>query len=249
MAWGRLPAELAELADQLRNEPSTERTADFIYTYRGKYESDWRTSKVIKSEADGAPIPPPRNQSLHPTGCNVSEAYIQFEFHLGDITEDAGNVFPRQADFQVRVVGSLDLPGCLVELEDHWRVDTHLYAGAGEPKEPHPHFHFQRGGYAQDWFAALGGFVPGAALPARGSESWRGLLQSPGPRIPFPPMCPILAIDFAIGQHNGLVWRRLRAIPEYQRIVQNAQLRLWTPFFDALACSQTRRRWIGPLLI
>jgi hypothetical protein len=64
MAWGRLPAELAELADQLRNEPSTERTADFIYTYRGKYESDWRTSKVIKSEADGAPIPPPRNQAF-----------------------------------------------------------------------------------------------------------------------------------------------------------------------------------------
>jgi len=62
-------------------------------------------------------------------------------------------------------------------------------------------------------------------------------------------MCPILAIDFAISQHNGLVWRRLRALPEYQRIVQNAQIRLWTPFYDALASFQTRRRWIGPLLI
>ena len=118
MAWGRLPAELAELANQLRNEPSTERTADFIYTYRGKFESDWRKSKVLKSEADGAPIPPPRNQGLHPTGCNVSEAYIQFEFHVGNMTEDAANVFPRQEDCQVRVVVSLDLLGWLVELED-----------------------------------------------------------------------------------------------------------------------------------
>jgi hypothetical protein len=240
MAWGRLPAELAELADQLRNEPSTEQTADFIYTYRGKFESDWRTSKVLKSEADGAPIPPPRNQGLHPAGCNVSQAYIQFEFHLGDIAEEAGKVFPRQADFQVRVVGSLDLPGSLVELE-------HLYAGVHEPKEPHPHFHFQRGGYAQDWFAALDGFVPGKSLPSR--DSWRGLLQSPGPRIPLLPMCPILAIDFAIGQHDGLVWRRLRGVPEYLSIVQNAQMRLWTPFFDALSSPDTRRRWIGPFLI
>jgi len=247
MAWRRLPAELSELADQLSKESSTEQTAEFLYTYRLKFESDWRTNKSLKSEADGAPIPPPRNQGLHPNGCNVSGAYIHFEFHLGEIAEDNENVFPRQADSQVRVVGSLDLPGALVELEDHWRVD--IYAGAGEPKEPHPHFHFQRGGHAQDGFAALNGFVPGAALPPRGSQSWRGLLQSPGPRIPFPPMCPILAIDFAIGQHDGLVWRRLRALPEYLRVVRNAQMRLWTPFFDALASAEIRQRWIGPLLL
>jgi hypothetical protein len=249
MDWHRLPAELAELADQLRKEPSTEQAAEFIDTYGGKFERDWRISRMLKSEANGAPIPPPRNQGFHPKGCNLSQAYIQFEFHLGEIAEDPAEVFPQQADFQVRVVGCLDLPGVLVELEDHWRIDTHLYAGAGEPKEPHPYFHFQRGGYAQDSFAALDGFVPGVALPPREAESWRGLLQSPGPRIPFPPMCPILAIDFAIAQHDGLVWRRLRAFPEYLRIVQNAQMRLWTPFFDALASTQTRRRWIGSLLI
>jgi hypothetical protein len=249
MVWDRLPTELAAFAEQLGKERSTERTADFIRTYYAKFDHDWRTCRTLRSEVDGAPIPPPRDQGLHPTGCSVSEAFLQFDFHLGEISEDTENVFPRRADFQVRVLGRLDLPDSIVELEDHWRVDTHFYAGAGEPKEPHPHFHFQRGGHAQDGFAALDGFVPGAALPARGSESWRGLLQSPGPRILFPPMCPILAIDFAIGQHNGLVWRRLRAIPEYQRIVQNAQLRLWTPFFDALISPQTRRRWIGALLI
>jgi hypothetical protein len=62
-------------------------------------------------------------------------------------------------------------------------------------------------------------------------------------------MCPILAIDFAISQHDGGVWRRLRAVPEYLGIVEKAQLRLWTPFFDALTSRQGRRRWIGPLII
>jgi len=249
MEWDHLPRELDAFANQLRNEESTEKTSQFIYTYRQKFDSDWKTGRILRSESDGAPIPPPRNQGLHPKGCSVLEAYIQFEFHLGDIAEDMENVFPQRADFQVRVLGTLDLSDSIVELEDHWRVDTHLYAGAGEPREPHPHFHFQRGGYAQDRFAALDGFVPGKGLPRREAESWRGLLQSPGPRIPLPPMCPILAIDFAIGQHDGLVWRRLRALPEYHRIVQNAQLRLWTPFFDALVSAQIRRRWIGPLLI
>jgi hypothetical protein len=245
MAWDRLPAELAAFAEQLGKERPTERTAEFIRTFSAKFDHDWRVGKTLKSEVEGAPIPPPRNQGLHPTGCNVSEAYIQFEFHLGDIPEEAGHVFPQRADFQVRVLGTLDLPSSIVELEDHWRVDTHLYVGEGEPREPHPYFHFQRGGYAQDRFAALDGFVPGKALPPREAESWRGLLQSPSPRIPLPPMCPILAIDFAIGQHDGLVWRHLRALPEYLRIVQNAQLRLWTPFFEALSSVKTRKRWIG----
>jgi hypothetical protein len=249
MDWDRLPAELATFAEQLGKERSTERTADFIRTYYAKFDHDWRAGKTLRSEVDGAPIPPPRSQGLHPTGCNVSEAYIQFEFHLGDIAGDPRSVFPQRADFQVRVLGTLDLSGSIVELEDHWRIDTHLYAGASEPREPHPHFHFQRGGHAQERFAALEGFVPGKALPAREAESWRGLLQSPSPRIPLPPMCPILAIDFAIGQHDGLIWRRLRDIPEYNRIVRNAQMRLWNPFFDALASAEIRRRWIGPILI
>jgi hypothetical protein len=247
MPWDHLPAELAALADQLRKLESTEQTAHFIYTYRQKFESDWRVGRTLKTEADGAPIPPPRNQGLHPAGCGASEAYIKFEFHLGDIAEDSDSIFPLRADFQVRVVGALNLPGSSVELEDHWRVDTDLYASAGAWKEPHPLIHFQRGGYAQDGFVALDGFVPGISLPPR--DAWRGLLQSPGPRIPLLPMCPILAIDFTIAQHDGLAWRRLRAFPEYLRIVQNAQMRLWTPFFDALVSPETRRRWIGPLLI
>src|SRR5260370_22648761 len=124
MDWDHLPRELAAFANQLRNEESTEKTSHFIYTYRQKFESDWQTGRILRSEGGGAPIPPPRNQGLHPTGCDVSEAYINFEFHFGDLPEDADSIFPRRADFQVRVVGALELPDSLVELEDHWRVGT-----------------------------------------------------------------------------------------------------------------------------
>jgi hypothetical protein len=144
MDWDHLPDELAAFADQVQKEESTQRTAYFIYTYRTKFDSDWRTGRTLRTEVDGAPIPPPRKQGLHPTGCDVFEAYIKFEFHLGDMAEDLDSIFPLRADFQVRVVGALELPGSLVELEDHWRVDTDLYAGAGASKEPHPLFHFQR---------------------------------------------------------------------------------------------------------
>jgi hypothetical protein len=62
-------------------------------------------------------------------------------------------------------------------------------------------------------------------------------------------MCPILAIDFAIGEHNGLIWRRLRGTPEYANFIRHAQKRLWKPFFDALADEKQRRFWLGPVLL
>jgi hypothetical protein len=78
MDWDHLPRELAAFANQLRNEESTEKTSQFIYTYRQKFESDWQTGRILRSEGGGAPIPPPRNQGLHPTGCDVSVSNSSF---------------------------------------------------------------------------------------------------------------------------------------------------------------------------
>jgi len=250
MVWSRLHDHLAEFADKLRREPATARTAEVLYTYGSLFRNDWKKGRTIKSPEGGVPIPPPRDQGLHPHGCTVREAYIHFEFELGSVAQTPQHVFPKLADFQVRVLGNLKLSHCEVGLEDHWRVDTDRYAIASRPREPHPYFHFQRGGYLQDGFAGQDGFVPGHALPASTAATpWRGLLQSPGPRIPLPPMCPVLAIDFTISQHDGTVWRRLRENPEYHAIVRAAQARLWTPFFDAMASHDLRRRWFGALIV
>ena len=118
---------------------------------------------------------------------------------------------------------------------------------ASEGREPHPRFHFQRGGHAQDAFAAQQGFVPsqGTAL-AQGD--WRALMQYPGPRIPSLPFDPILAIDFCIAQNDGPLWKQLRALPEYRGLVEASQIELWKPFIERLNDPAGRRDWLGPVV-
>jgi hypothetical protein len=99
-------------------------------------------------------------------------------------------------------------------------------AESNPSKEPHRLFHFQRGGHAQSAFAASG-FLPGSPCTIQGD--WKGLLQTPGPRVPVLQLDPILAIDFCLGQNDGVTWRRLQKVPEYLMIVEGAQKRVWKP--------------------
>lgn len=252
MTWDSLLTELDRLAQSLQRKPATEKTAEHIWMHKGKFAYEWQKSRII-SVNTGVPLPPPRKQALHPRNCSVGETSLKFVFEPPDC-ETAP--FPKRADFQVRVTGTLELASAgLIELEDHWRVDTHLFAlpellGESEPpKEPHPLFHFQRGGHAQDRFADHPGFVPGPLLDENISDSWRGLMQTPGPRIPVLPMCPILAIDFAIAHCDGVAWRSLRTESECLVLIKNAQERLWTPIFDAFSDREVRKKWMGKILI
>ena len=244
MSWETIPEELAAFGEQLRRVPESERTGEVLLRLYTGLEHSWQRNRTLVS-ALPVPVPTPRNVGLHPVGCELSGAEMRFEFDLGP--DIANTRLPVLAQFQVRVTGDADYNHCLVELEDHWRVDTHNFAGT--PREPHPLIHFQRGGHAQDGWAGSLNYVPGRALPRRDDAGyWQALLQSPGPRIAFPPLCPMLAIDFVIGQHDGDVWDRLRSLAEYRRIIKHAQDRLWIPFFDGLALDGYRRRWLGSML-
>lgn len=155
-----------------------------------------------------------------------------------------------RAEIQVCVKGTLDIPEGKVNLEDHWRIDTHIFDDRGTenqkpPREAHPLFHFQRGGHAQDAFMATPSFVPGAGLPAPTADPWCGLMQYPGPRVAVMPMCPTTAMDYVISQHNGPLWRRLRNIPEYSAIVERCQNRLWKLYSDGLADPIRRKNLLG----
>jgi hypothetical protein len=144
------------------------------------------------------------------------------------------------------VEGIVQFGGLLVELQDHWRVDTHYFDG-GEPNEPHPLFHFQRGGHALDEFATLPGFLPGACLAGAGFSPELqicSLMQTQTPRLALPPMDPICVIDFVIGQHSGAVRSALWAVPEYAALVEKAQDRLWKPYFELLS----KRRHLRKLM-
>ncbi len=243
-----LPDDLLRLSTVLRREPATGPTADAIDTNMGRFRSQWTKSRHIK--ASQLPLPVPRNQGLHPSGCELQASFLDFQFEWRE-----GETTPWRAEYQIRVEGSLDAGGALFELQDHWRLDTDMYApcrspdtdrGGNPSKEPHPLFHFQRGGHAQDAFAKAD-FLP--ADPCTISGVWKGLMQSPGPRIPVIPLDPILAIDFCLSQNDGMIWRRLRNFPEYLDLIESAQTRLWLPFFAQLQDQQFRRTWFGPAML
>lgn len=249
MSWDTFPQEISEFSEALRKASETERTADTLTGLYGAFEHSWRRNKSVHS-GSGIPIPPPRDKALFPKACEISDADLTFMFVLGEAIED--EPLPARCDFQVRVRGTAQYKDSVyVELEDHWRVDTHIKSKNGsESREPHPYIHFQRGGHAQDRFAEHQLFVPGDGLSTHESGPWQSLLQSPGPRVPFLPFCPILAIDYAVGQHDGSVLRKLRSLPEYSAVVRRAQRRLWDPFFARLSASATlRKQWFGGLLI
>ena len=238
-AWTEVPGQLGRFAAVLRRQSETRATADHLLSQAGKFEADWKASRTIT--ALGIPLPLPRDQGVHPVGSEMQACYLNVRFKAACDSDD-----PVQADFQVKLEGLLIAGNGLIELEDHWRIDTDIHADDGEGREPHPSFHFQRGGRAQDAFAGAQGFIPGAQTDL-GAGDWKGLMQYPGPRIASLPFDPILALDFCISQNDGPLWRRLRDTPEYFTVVEEVQERLWRPFCESLSSRAGRRQWLGAL--
>ncbi|RYG89561.1 MAG: hypothetical protein EON59_01425 [Alphaproteobacteria bacterium] len=246
MSLGELPVRLQRLERTLRRFPETKRAAEFLRNQKSVFEEQWRKERLVKARS--LPLPPPRNQALHPVGCEIRDCYLSFKFQLGD--DDKPLV---HADFQVRIVGDMVTDEATFELEDHWRIDADVdYApkkGSGkvasEAREPHPSFHFQRGGHAQDEFVQKSGFVP-SGNTVLGGGAWKALMQYPGPRMPTLPFDPILAIDFCIAQNDGPLWKRLRDTPEYRNLIKANQIELWKPFIEGLAVPTARKKWLGP---
>jgi hypothetical protein len=249
MSYAELPGRLQRLERVLRRLPETRRTAEFIQSQQANFERQWRKDRMISARS--LPLPRPRAQALHPVGCEISECFLSFKFQLGSEEKPL-----KHADFQIRIVGNLLTDDALIELEDHWRVDADVdyvekkgsKQPANEAREPHPSFHFQRGGHAQDAFVERAGFVPSAHTQL-GAGEWKALMQYPGPRMPTLPFDPVLAIDFCVAQNNGSLWKRLRGQPEYFNVVKATQTELWKPFIEGLATPAARKKWLGPMVV
>jgi hypothetical protein len=104
-----------------------------------------------------------------------------------------------------------------------WHFDRHI-TGDGdddmdEPEEAHPRYHFQHGGHAMKGIA----------------EDLGKVLLLPAPRLPFPPMDAVLAIDFLLSNFAGACWKELRNEPIYVRLLKDAQRRHWKPYLERLA--------------
>lgn len=124
MPWAQLSHDLREFAEQLYKEENTQQTANGLFAVFGHLDQMWRSRREM-SVTQGIPLPCPRKKGLHPQNSDVVDAEIRFAFELGDEWEVEH--LPKRADFQVKVLGKLALNNCVVELEDHWRVDSHIF--------------------------------------------------------------------------------------------------------------------------
>ncbi|MGO6968820.1 hypothetical protein [Rhizobium leguminosarum] len=228
------------LAEPLKRRGETEKTGEAILALAGSIRAAKRSGAPL---AGRLPVPVPRNQGIHPQRTEVMEAELNFHFHLTQSEHvKVEDIF---CEVQVCVRGLLKVDELLFELEDHWRIDTQKKYDQEQgtpPREAHPLFHYQRGGHAQEAFSAHEGFVPGPAASKR--EGLRGLMQYPGPRIAVVPLCPTLALDAVLSQHDGPLWRQLQNIPEYLNVVTQQRSTIWALYDDALRDEKRRNALI-----
>jgi hypothetical protein len=98
-----------------------------------------------------------------------------------------------------------------------WHFDRHTEEG--NTVDAHPLYHFQHGGHAMKTH----------------SDHLGKTLILPAPRLAFPPMDAILAIDFVLSNFCGECWQSLRDDPTYVRLLKSSQRSLWKPYLTRLA--------------
>lgn len=99
-----------------------------------------------------------------------------------------------------------------------WHFDRHI-EGDEPSADAHPLYHFQNGGHV---------------MKPHNDFLGRALLL-PAPRLPFPPMDAVLAIDFVLSNFSGLCWSDLRDEPGYVRLLKESQEAFWKPYLKNLS--------------
>lgn len=99
-----------------------------------------------------------------------------------------------------------------------WHFDRHIEGGAGESTTVHPLYHFQHGGHRMKEV----------------EDSLGHVLLIPAPRIAFPPMDALLAVDFVLSNFAGKDWCDIKDDGTYRNRVANAQRRYWEPYIRSL---------------
>lgn len=139
-----------------------------------------------------------------------------------------------KVEIELKAPGAAGKPSFL----QAWHFDRHSDED-GIPKLAHPRYHFSFGGKRLE-----------NHLDEFGSQHIDGILLLDSPRLAHPPFDGVLAIDFVLSNFAGAQWQTLRALPEYRRIVTNAQERLWLPYVQALhahwdADAHTKKKWLA----
>lgn len=101
-----------------------------------------------------------------------------------------------------------------------WHLDRHIFeAGDSKTKYSHPLYHFTFGG---------------EKMETRGNIFGDAIIM-PSPRFAYPPMDAVLGIDFILQNYlHRTKTNEIISEPEYIRMLQSAQERLWKPFFYSI---------------
>lgn len=175
-------------------------------------------------------------------GYDISNLIFRFDPPKGTIPKTAKNF---RVEFSLRVRGNfghdetdqftelaIDLEKYIevqngVDLKTAWHFDRHIGDAEEASKEVHPLYHIQFGGNKlSECHGNLG-----------------AMFLSDAPRIMYPPMDEILAIDFILSNYAGPVWNDLRFDGEYINLVKPAYDSLWRPYFESIASS-----WSNPAM-
>jgi hypothetical protein len=111
--------------------------------------------------------------------------------------------------------------GEIDDLYSCWHLDMHIEKkGDNDAKYSHPMYHFAFGGNKME---------------EKGDGFFGNSVILPSPRLMYPPMDAVLAIDFILqNYYDKATIKNLLLDPIYTEIVASSQKRLWKPFFASL---------------
>jgi hypothetical protein len=162
------------------------------------------------------------SNDLRPKSAKENALYLEIELKIAgscDRLEESSKDPLHKLEFDLLVWGRNEDRHLL----SAWHLDRHIFEKGDSMYSDHPRYHFQFGG------ERLWGEV----------GDYGDLLVPEPPRIAFPPMDAILAVNFVLANYFGDEWKRLvddeEGEDEYRDLVVDAQKRLWRPYSRALS--------------
>lgn len=162
---------------------------------------------------------------------NITFVEVKFSLFIRCLPKVDNYMDPcTELSFNIEIAGKSDTDEP-VSANCFWHLDRHLHSeGDNSSNFSHPLYHFQHGGR----LAKDPEYDTGKALIVE------------APRLPHPPLDAILAVDFVLAHFIGTKneqYRQLKEIPEYVRLVKEAQKRLWIPYAKGLARMVEQRNY------
>ena len=65
-------------------------------------------------------------------------------------------------------------------------------------------------------------------------KNYGEVLMMNAPRLIYPPMEAMLAVDFVLSNFNSNAWAKAKLCGQYRKIINPCYHRIWKPFFEAM---------------